>query len=839
MTGEQFHPLFLFLFNFWLCLGSPFQNEAGDFISPDILQSEPALGSTPTFLEQPQDSYVSRGVSANLTCQVAGATEVVFQCNGEAMKKTSETKLTNPSSPMKVTKVVITVKKSQVLDVLGTFSCQCHAYHELGEIKSREALVHNAYLKRDFETPPYSQQIEVGRQAMLRCHPPRGEPEARVTHWLKNGQVVDPDLDSNFIQSATGHLLIQQARMSDSANYTCVASNDVIERISPPAVIGVYARGQWSEWGEWSECNAKCGRGVRKRIRNCNNPAPVNGGPECDGAPIQKKTCNEVCPSVDGTWSDWSTWSSCSADCLQFRRRDCNNPPPKHGGRYCPGKDIARKNCTDGEGICKSLNAIVLYGTEPPPRQEENLTSDMTLILGLVIALLVLFVVILIMCRLLKKKSRSDDSTFGMHTGYSRNGRARCPKKLHDFRPHEVPCDCTELSYSERHSSEAGSHKDGSSTPLQSLINGPHIPVEIRPISEHYYEQPMVVFPPNQAKPPLEEHMPFIDSPRWSPASSFNSSSRADHQDDRVVGGSYGNQKYRTPARIQLPKCAEFRTTNWTLATPKGGKINIAKSDVCLTIPQGALTCVQEVFVSEISLDRHKPHLDSSQVAVTSVVLCGPVDITHSLQKPVVLSVPHSGGKGLEKLMVLYCANLDLEEVDWQPVSISSCDVSKPLDDHVYLQIDSTTIHLVTERLGAYVFVANLMDLNQIKSTEGTGLHPRSGQSSLGYASMSSQAQSPRSPPPLLSLTTKKALCRCLDVPSCEGNGWQQLATALGADHYLPFLASQSSPSEALLNLWESRNCESDPLLNLARLLKEIKREDAIVILERDLRRDY
>lgn len=168
MTGEQFHPLFLFLFNFWLCLGSPFQNEAGnpnllvfiasswshilphstcftgDFISPDILQSEPALGSTPTFLEQPQDSYVSRGVSANLTCQVAGATEVVFQCNGEAMKKTSETKLTNPSSPMKVTKVVITVKKSQVLDVLGTFSCQCHAYHELGEIKSREALVHNA-----------------------------------------------------------------------------------------------------------------------------------------------------------------------------------------------------------------------------------------------------------------------------------------------------------------------------------------------------------------------------------------------------------------------------------------------------------------------------------------------------------------------------------------------------------------------------------------------------------------------------------------------------------------------------------------------------------------------
>ncbi|TRY68737.1 hypothetical protein TCAL_10749 [Tigriopus californicus] len=836
MTGEQSLPLVVFWINFWLCCGSPFQNEAGDFISPDILQSEPALSSTPTFLEQPQDSYVSRGVSANLTCQVAGATRVVFQCNGETMTRASETRLSNPSSPMKVTKVVITVKKSQVLDVLGLFSCQCHAYHEGGQVKSREALVHNAYLKRDFETPPYSQQIEVGRQAMLRCHPPRGEPEARVTHWLKNGQVVDPNQDSNFIQSPTGHLLIQQARMTDSANYTCAASNDVIERISPPAVIEVYARGQWGVWGEWSECNAKCGRGVRKRVRHCNNPAPVNGGPECEGAPIQKKTCNEVCPSVDGAWSDWSSWSSCSPDCLQFRRRDCNDPSPKHGGRYCLGKDIARKNCTDGEGICKSLNAIVLYGTEPPPRQKENLTSDLTLILGLVIALIVLFVVILIMCRLLKKKARSDDSAYGLNAGYSRNGRAGCPKKIHNHRPHEMPCDCTEQSYSERHSSEAGSHKDGSSTPLQSLISGPHIPVEIRPISEHYYEQPMVVFPPNQIKPSLEEHLPFLESPRWSPASSFNS--QAEHLEDRV-GGSYANQKYRTPARIQLPKCAEFRTTNWTLATPKGGKINIAKSDVCLTIPQGALTCVQEVFVSEISLDRHKPQLDGSQAAVTPVVLCGPVDITHSLQKPVVLSVPHSGGKGLEKLMVLYCANLDLEEVDWQPVPISNCDVSKPLDDFVYLQIDSTTIHLVTERLGAYVFVANLMDLNQIKGSEGSALHPRSGQSSIGYASMSSQAQSPRSPPPLLSLTTKKALCRCLDVPSCEGNGWQQLATALGADHYLPFLDSQASPSEALLNLWESRNCESDPLLSLARLLKDIKREDAIVILERDLRRDY
>ena len=44
------------------------------------------------------------------------------------------------------------------------------------------------------------------------------------------------------IQSAAGHLLILQARMQDSANYTCVASNSALERHSPPAEVTVYGK---------------------------------------------------------------------------------------------------------------------------------------------------------------------------------------------------------------------------------------------------------------------------------------------------------------------------------------------------------------------------------------------------------------------------------------------------------------------------------------------------------------------------------------------------------------------------------------------------------------------
>ena len=102
-------------------------------------------------------------------------------------------------------------------------------------------LIRLADLRREFETPPYDQHIQEGGQAELRCHPPRGEPEAVVSHWLKDGAPLEAD-DRNFIQSAAGHLLILQARMQDSANYTCVASNSALERHSPPAEVTVYGK---------------------------------------------------------------------------------------------------------------------------------------------------------------------------------------------------------------------------------------------------------------------------------------------------------------------------------------------------------------------------------------------------------------------------------------------------------------------------------------------------------------------------------------------------------------------------------------------------------------------
>ena len=82
----------------------------------------------------------------------------------------------------------------------------------------------------------------MGRQGELRCHPPRGRPDAEVVSWLRNGVPIDTSTDSNFIISSSGSLLILQAKLSDTANYSCVAANVARQRTSPAALVTVFSK---------------------------------------------------------------------------------------------------------------------------------------------------------------------------------------------------------------------------------------------------------------------------------------------------------------------------------------------------------------------------------------------------------------------------------------------------------------------------------------------------------------------------------------------------------------------------------------------------------------------
>ena len=60
--------------------------------------------------------------------------------------------------------------------------------------------------------------------------------------WLKDGQQIDVKGDINFIISSEGSLIINQARLSDTGNYTCGAQNIVARRLSQPVPLWVYGR---------------------------------------------------------------------------------------------------------------------------------------------------------------------------------------------------------------------------------------------------------------------------------------------------------------------------------------------------------------------------------------------------------------------------------------------------------------------------------------------------------------------------------------------------------------------------------------------------------------------
>ncbi|GAB6026415.1 ADAM metallopeptidase with thrombospondin type 1 motif [Chamberlinius hualienensis] len=55
--------------------------------------------------------------------------------------------------------------------------------------------------------------------------------------------------------------------------------------------------GGWGGWSEWTPCSRTCGAGVTQSSRNCDTPAPRNGGLYCIGERRRYKICNIMpCP---------------------------------------------------------------------------------------------------------------------------------------------------------------------------------------------------------------------------------------------------------------------------------------------------------------------------------------------------------------------------------------------------------------------------------------------------------------------------------------------------------------------------------------------------------------
>ncbi|XP_059404326.1 netrin receptor UNC5D-like isoform X1 [Carassius carassius] len=372
-------------------------------VSDTLADSLSSVGGTlPHFLQEPEDAYIIKNNPIKLRCRATPALQIFFKCNGEWVHQNQHTsnEYIDHNTGLKIREVMINVTRQQVEDFHGPedYWCLCVAWSHLGTSKSRKATVRIAYLHKNFEQDPQGNEVPMKGMIVLHCRPPDGVPMAEV-EWLKNEELVSSLGDDNIDTRADHNLIISEARLSDSGNYTCLASNIVAKRRSATATVVVFVNGGWSLWTEWSPCSVNCGRGVQKRSRTCTNPAPLNGGAFCEGMSVQKITCNALCP-VDGVWEEWSEWTMCSAQCERQRWRECNAPPPRHRGKLCEGEGQSTENCTGG--LC-TQNGKLMHDVKP--QSMEN-SIDVALYSGLAAG--VIAVVVLIVAITLYRKSQSE-----------------------------------------------------------------------------------------------------------------------------------------------------------------------------------------------------------------------------------------------------------------------------------------------------------------------------------------------------------------------------------------------------------------------------------------------
>lgn len=469
------------------------------------------------------------------------------------------------------------------------------------------------------------------------------------------------------------------------------------------------------------------------------------------------------------------------------------------------------KLISDFHLFAAGLHSIVLYGTEAPSENSPPsivATSDLTLYIGLVVAFIIFLVVVICIVKTLRNKNipnhpgytrtttsggknqnhQTEKCTFSKQvifiiSGSPSNTNARLNKNgsslgyVPDLTSGTVHTDYNFTLSDKNSNCSNGSHKNsinGMSTPIPMALLS-----EFRPISEHFYEQPMVPIKPHSS-PETHERAPFL--PKNESCSSGQSSPAATFSFQQGV---HSNSK-----KNGFFGAAAKNNMNWATVTAMGAKLTVPSSAVVLTIPQGALDPgqTQDIYVSVNACNQDSlPGFLKSK----SIIQWG-TSTGNLLKKPVVLSLPH--GNCTKNIRFYHCSSLDIADQNaWNQIMLS--------EDN--LQIDPTFCHLITDKLGAYV--------------------------------MTNEDQSC-----IMSMTTKAALCRCLDSPTCQGNDWRSLAEAAGLSQFLAHFANQSSPSGAILSLWEARNHFVDnhsALLNLAQLLKDINRLDALVILERELKK--
>uniref|UniRef100_A0A3Q3K3Y4 Hemicentin 1 n=1 Tax=Monopterus albus TaxID=43700 RepID=A0A3Q3K3Y4_MONAL len=233
------------------------------------------------------------------------------------------------------------------LAIYGTVSedagnYMCVATNDAGIVE--RSIILSLHRAPTLTVEPVETVVDAGTTAVLNCQA-EGEPTP-VIEWSRQGRLLLGT--DRFSTQSNGSLRISSAQKEDTAEYECVARN-LLGSVLVRAMLTVRVHGGFSDWAEWGPCSVSCGAGMQKKLRQCNNPVPANGGRHCAGSNTETRGCQgKPCP-VAGNWSEWSLWEECSSTCGQGNRtriRTCSNPAAQHGGRPCEGKAVEVIMCS-------------------------------------------------------------------------------------------------------------------------------------------------------------------------------------------------------------------------------------------------------------------------------------------------------------------------------------------------------------------------------------------------------------------------------------------------------------------------------------------------------------
>uniref|UniRef100_A0AAR2JXM9 Netrin receptor UNC5 n=1 Tax=Pygocentrus nattereri TaxID=42514 RepID=A0AAR2JXM9_PYGNA len=817
-------------------------------------------GTLPHFLQEPDDAYIVKSNPIKLRCRARPALQIFFKCNGEWVHQNQHTSVehTDLGTGLKIREVMINVSRQQVEDFHGPedYWCLCVAWSHLGTSKSRKATVRIAYLRKNFEQEPQGREVPIKGMIVLHCRPPEGVPPAEV-EWLKNDEPISTLDDVNIDTRADHNLIISEARLSDSGNYTCLASNIVARRRSAPATVIVFVNGGWSSWTDWSDCSVRCGRGVQRRSRTCTNPAPLNGGAFCDGMSVQKSTCSSPCP-VDGGWANWSEWSVCSAECEKQRGRECTDPEPKHGGRLCDGAALETDNCTGD--LCTQAEV------------EGN--NDIALYAGLAAG--VVTVVLLVIAVMLYRRSQSEygvdviDSS-ALTGGFQSFSFKSNPLLMNSSMPPDLTMSRTYTSpicFPDSMDKELMS-EPSLFDPLPDVKVKVHssfmVSLGVSERAEYHPKAPPQTFPRGVVQD-LAGRGGMLGGRGNSllgPSLGFQPRTVSLEESQEVLLGpevSYGppGLDLSCPVALTIAHCADVSSDDWSIKLRR--QTQDSWEDVMSVDGECASCyCLLEPQCCHLLVDRPGCYalvgepLSEAAVKRLRLAVFGSLEadaLTYSLRVYCVDDTPHAfqevvwlergqGGRLLEEPKTLlfrgnsFSLQISIQDIPqflWSIKPFTTCQEfgfsqvwgsnQSPLQCAFTLERFSHAANQLSCKISVRQVKGQELIL-QVYTTVAESQKDTVPFFTQSDCTITSQTGARAFKIPL---SIRQRICATFDTANAKGKDWQLLAQKLHIDRNLVYFAQQTSPSAVILSLWEAQHQDRGDLDSLASALEEIGR---------------